>query len=266
MSENSDIDDELDAICAIYCNEGEVTIDRSVLNGKSGPVTVRMRISSEESTDCATNKPADLLLTLVLSANYPQELPSVSISTNGITKKKCEKLKIDLIAFASHLKDQPMLMELRNWVSDNWKVYRNVSEVGGVCAAVQETCWILLHLDHMRSKAKYTKTIMKWTKELSLCGRLVFCDKLILILLQGSEQDIKEYISRQKTVNVDVDSKGRSCKERMLRQISSIESLDPSMQQFNSFELLELASRTPLKEQFKMFGLERIFNEHIQNM
>ena len=30
----------------------------------------------------------------------------------------------------------------------------------------------------------------------------------------------KDYIQRQRTVNVDVDSKGRSCKERMLRVLT----------------------------------------------
>lgn len=48
----------------------------------------------------------------------------------------------------------------------------------------------LLHLDHMRSKAKYIKLIEKWTSELGLMGRL-FVGRPILILLQGTKESIK---------------------------------------------------------------------------
>jgi len=43
----------------------------------------------------------------------------------------------------------------------------------------------------MRSRASYSKTIANWTKELGIVGRLVFCDKLIVALMQGSASDIK---------------------------------------------------------------------------
>jgi len=34
-------------------------------------------------------------------------------------------------------------------------------------------------------------TIANWTSELGIVGRLVFCDKLIIALMQGSASDIK---------------------------------------------------------------------------
>ncbi|ESP05544.1 hypothetical protein LOTGIDRAFT_99835, partial [Lottia gigantea] len=49
----------------------------------------------------------------------------------------------------------------------------------------------VLHLDHMRAKTQYVKLIKKWTNELSLNGRLIFYNRLILIVLIGDSEDIK---------------------------------------------------------------------------
>ncbi|XP_013409101.1 RWD domain-containing protein 3 isoform X2 [Lingula anatina] len=50
---------------------------------------------------------------------------------------------------------------------------------------------IVLQLDHMRSKAKYVKTICKWTEQLGLVGRLIFQGKNILIILEGTSANIR---------------------------------------------------------------------------
>lgn len=42
------------------------------------------------------------------------------------------------------------------------------------------------------------------------------CRQLIWIYLEGSKDGLREYITLQRTVSVDVDSKGRKCKERMM--------------------------------------------------
>ena len=50
---------------------------------------------------------------------------------------------------------------------------------------------VVLHFDHMRSRSSYSKTIEHWTCELGITGRLVFCDRLIVALMQGAAADIK---------------------------------------------------------------------------
>ena len=60
----------------------------------------------------------------------------------------------------------------------------------------------LLHLDHMRSKTKYVKTVEKWVSDLRLTGRLMFMGKIILILLQGDRNDIKVPKSLMLNVNL----------------------------------------------------------------
>ena len=59
-------------------------------------------------------------------------------------------------------------------------------------SASQKELWItLIQLDHMRSKSKYTKIIKNWCKNFNLSGRLIFCQKLILILLFGDHENLK---------------------------------------------------------------------------
>ncbi|KAF8063781.1 RWDD3 [Scenedesmus sp. PABB004] len=75
---------------------------------------------------------------------------------------------------------------------------------------------VLLRLDHMRERAAYTRTIRQWAAELRLSGWLLFWRSLILIELEGDRASVSEYLSRARTVCVDVDASGRKCRERML--------------------------------------------------
>ncbi len=73
----------------------------------------------------------------------------------------------------------------------------------------QQLC--LLKLDHMHSRGSYSRLIRRWAAELGLGGRLLFCGSspIILILLGGAADGLKEFLLRMRTRNVDVDSKGR---------------------------------------------------------
>ncbi|WIA14287.1 hypothetical protein OEZ85_002821 [Tetradesmus obliquus] len=75
---------------------------------------------------------------------------------------------------------------------------------------------LLLRLDHMRSKASYSRTIKQWAAELSLTGLLLFWQSVILILLEGCPADLAQYLYLARTVCVDVDASGRKCRERMM--------------------------------------------------
>ena len=68
----------------------------------------------------------------------------------------------------------------------------------------------------MRNKSRYTRTIARWVDELKLSGRIFFAGYLIFLLLTGTAESVKEYLRRHKTCNVDVDSSGKPCKEKMM--------------------------------------------------
>ena len=87
-----------------------------------------------------------------------------------------------------------MVMDINMWLQQNMSQYFDCSQTSKKISFAEESneLWqVLLHLDHMRARTKYVKTIEKWTSELGLTGHLIFSDKLILILLCGSQQDIK---------------------------------------------------------------------------
>ena len=60
--------------------------------------------------------------------------------------------------------------------------------------------------------------LSKWCKELKLFGRLIFYKKIICHIVQGSDLNLcQKFIQYSKTKNIDIDSKGKKCKERMLK-------------------------------------------------
>jgi len=94
---------------------------------------------------------------------------------------------IDIVSYA----------HLVGWVQENWPRHSEAVEVtvNSVSDSDQQRT-VLLHFDHMRSRASYSKTIASWTSELGIVGRLVFCDKLIIALMQGSASAVKVILCR----------------------------------------------------------------------
>ena len=68
----------------------------------------------------------------------------------------------------------------------------------------------------MRSKSKYTKILKSWMVEFNINGFLVFYGRLILMIVEGQSESVRTYLVRHRTVNVDVDSSGQPCKERLM--------------------------------------------------
>lgn len=110
----------------------------------------------------------------------------------------------------------------------------------------------LLRLDHMRNKGAYTRTIKAWAKELGLTGRLVFQGLLILIVLEGESSDVAQYILRQRTQVVDLDSHGRKCRERMMDVLMQ---RDCSRRAFDEFRDVELCSAAEVAALLSSVGL-----------
>ena len=139
-------------------------------------------------------------ITYTLDKNYPQIIPDVIVTSDRLTRETCNQIKKDVLKYISdnNLVCQPMIMDVNMWLQQNMSKYfkRFKTSVSSDSVAIDKTepvelWYALLHLDHMRAKNKYIKTIEKWTSELGLTGHLIFSDKLILILLCGLRQNIK---------------------------------------------------------------------------
>ncbi|XP_039195720.1 RWD domain-containing protein 3 isoform X2 [Crotalus tigris] len=209
--------EELSAIAAIYCGREECEVlEVSETKG------ISFRIQTSVKGPLGTDILLKLLFHLPLS--YPSSLPNISLHSEQLTRTQCLAVRARLLEEAASHLSQPMVHELILWIKQNFQSVVEEAEIPAcsgqstpsVKTAEDDVWTALLHLDHMRAKGKYIKTVEKWCRDLDLAGRLMFMGKMILILLQGDKRDIKEYLMLQKTSKVDVDSSGKKCKEKMM--------------------------------------------------
>ena len=84
------------------------------------------------------------------------------------------------------------------------------------------TCHVCVaKLDHMRNEQKYLKLLSSWAKELDIYGKILHTGShAIYVIITGtSASSVNEFLKQWRTQNVDVDSKGRPCKEKLLRVV-----------------------------------------------
>lgn len=125
-----------------------------------------------------------------LPLDYPECLPAISVSSEDLSRQQCQSVRESLLEKAVELKSEPMIHELLSWFQENPSAFIMMPSIEPTPKDEHSTWVILLHLDHMRAKTKYVKIIEKFTSELRLTGRL-FLGRVILILLQGSRENIK---------------------------------------------------------------------------
>ncbi|NXR28864.1 RWDD3 protein, partial [Cinclus mexicanus] len=227
-------------------------------------ISCRIQISVKEVLD------TDVVLKLLfhLPVNYPSTLPDISVNSDQLTRAQCMDVKEKLLEQAKQHLSEPMVHDLILWVQQHLKDV--IKQSASVCSekttlskGTGDGIWmLLLHLDHMRAKAKYVKTVEKWASDLRLTGRLMFVGKIILILLQGDRSSIKEYLILQKTSKVDVDSSGKKCKEKMMRVLCETE-VQSQHKRFQTFEVKEYSALEELQKEFETAGLATLFSEFV---
>ncbi|KAG5214995.1 hypothetical protein JEQ12_000571 [Ovis aries] len=256
--------EELSALAAIFCGPDEWEV---LSLSETDGAMFRILTKAEGITD--TDIPLQLVFHLPLS--YPSCLPGIVVNSNHLTRAQCEIVKEKLLEQAETLLSEPMVHELVLWIQQNLRHILEHPEAGGggeKCSSaasmtVDDGLWMtLLHLDHMRAKAKYVRTVEKWASDLRLTGRLMFMGKIILILLQGDRNDIKEYLILQKTCKVDVDSSGKKCKEKMMSVLFETK-VQTEHKRFLAFEVKEYSSLDELQKEFETTGLKKLFSEFV---
>ncbi|XP_071606883.1 RWD domain-containing protein 3 isoform X1 [Heliangelus exortis] len=229
-------------------------------------VTFRIQISVKEVLD------TDVLLKLLfhLPVSYPSTLPDISVNSDQLTRAQCMDVKDKLLEQAKKHLSETMVYDLILWIQQHLQYV--IKQSATVCnektalskqASTEDGTWmLLLHLDHMRAKAKYAKTVEKWASDLRLTGRLMFMGKIILILLQGDKNNIKEYLILQKTSKVDVDSSGKKCKEKMISVLCET-NVQSQHKRFQTFEVKEYSTLNELQKEFETAGLTTLFSEFV---
>ncbi|CAF2754006.1 unnamed protein product [Rotaria sp. Silwood2] len=119
----------------------------------------------------------------------------------------------------------------------------------------------LMKIDHMRSPNIYMKHLHQWTNELNITGRVLIIPHNIFILIEGKNENLKKFIIKLKTETVDIDSRGRPCKERLLTQIVE---LNNHSSKFNNFEKIEFNYRNELESYLMKFEYNTLL-DYIKN-
>lgn len=156
------------------------------------------RIFTKAEGLAETETPLELVFHLPI--NYPACLPGISVHSEHLTRAQCGFVKEKILEQAEKFLSEPMMHELILWTQQNLRHLLNQPAAGigrerntftaGIPA--DDALWMtLLHVDHMRAKTNYVKTVERWASDLRLTGRLMFMGKLILILLQGDRHSIK---------------------------------------------------------------------------
>jgi hypothetical protein len=83
----------------------------------------------------------------------------------------------------------------------------------------------LVHVDHMNNGRAYRKWLRKACQELDVCLLIKECHTgtgdqssptRIIVVLVGDESNVRAVLKKWRTSRVDIDSRGRSCLERMM--------------------------------------------------
>ncbi|XP_076086420.1 RWD domain-containing protein 3-like isoform X3 [Mytilus galloprovincialis] len=253
----SELDEEIQSLKSFYCQPGEFAV-KEFGNNKQMLIHLKHNQPSQ--------KPILINVDLRVTESYPEQIPDIIVNSSQLTHEVLTIIRKDATECAHQNRGQAMIFVVLCSIQDN--LDKLVDEQYSLKVPEEDETgdvWnCLLLLDHMRAKSKYIKTIHKWTQELDLKGRLLFYGKLILILLQGQHVNIKDYLIRHRSVNVDVDSHGRSCKERMMTVIC--EEKATGSKRFPDFTVVEYALKEDLVKLFSDFDLSTLYCNYIKDV
>ncbi|XP_054240448.1 RWD domain-containing protein 3 isoform X2 [Indicator indicator] len=166
--------EELSALAAIYCEPDACEV---LAMSETRGITFRIQINVKEPD-------SDVILKLLfhLPVNYPSTLPEISVNSDQLTRAQCVDVKEKLLEQAKKHLSEPMVHDLILWIQQHLKdvikqsaTFCNEKTTLSKGRSTEDGVWmLLLHLDHMRAKTKYVKTVEKWTSDLGLTGRLMF--------------------------------------------------------------------------------------------
>ena len=77
---------------------------------------------------------------------------------------------------------------------------------------------MIVKIDHMRKSGPYLKTLENWSNQFALTSLFVISkDQGLILLVEGDKCNISKFLLQWKTTNIDVDSHGKPCKEKMMQ-------------------------------------------------
>ena len=125
----------------------------------------------------------------------------------------------------------------------------------------------LVEINHMRDQSRYVKNLSSWAEELHVELKVLHLKFRKLdnhwIIVIGNEKRVKIFKKYLRTRNVDIDSKGRPCKERLVKDVA-YKNVNETKEYFASDPIGEdFESIDQVKSWFDCSKLSDLFNHSV---
>lgn len=197
-------------------------------------------------------------ITFELEEDYPSSKPYLSVSLELLTRSQNEMFKNKTNEFTEDLVGvEQQMLAIIDFAKDLYDNFKNEDRKEAVVQDVEEEL-LIVKIDHMRSSGPYIRTLEAWSSQLGLVTILITSgDQGIVLLSQGDKCQITKLLLNWKTTNIDVDSRGKPCKERMIQILHRERTGDEEELKSICGESFSTASCKTLSEHFKNSKLER---------
>ena len=172
----------------------------------------------------------NLAITFELGLDYPNSVPNIAIHCTHakLTRLKSGQVLESLNVEAEFRIGEPMLLDLCQLTHD--KILTILQEptesncVADIEKGTEVTFVTIIEIDHMRNQAKYVKCLGQFARQIGLkllVLHLNYKSKHWVILVHDNLEQSKQFLKNLKTQLIDVDSKGKPCKERLSSVIAT---------------------------------------------
>ena len=247
------MEEEIDCLSAIYGHDNvHFDADAKIV-----------RITLTQSREMNAGMTQSVSLTLQLTNAYPNEAPmKITIRTDSPVHRDflARAESHVMCGLESHLGDAYLMnaaLALQDFVADN--VPMLVERESPNCHGTIDNWIDIVKLDHMRNRQKYLKHLKKWSADLNVgCSVLILKEVKYVVVLTGRKCDVDQFLVNWKTQCVDVDSKGKACKEKLMSVLVSRECGDANGE-IRSYALREADNVAAFEETFACFGVGEDF-------
>ena len=160
------------------------------------------------------------------------------------SKNSCE-ISLDVKDETDASKLNVQINSSSSFVINDPKAFLNLCPSKSAPLPEERLHYAVVHIDHMNDSRNYFKLLKKWANKLSLNVRILYrnpdhnkvknrsggsrVENIYLLLSGNCAEGIKSFLSQLRTEFVDIDAKGKKCKERNAKLLGQRSSSVPPM-------------------------------------
>ena len=240
--------DEIVTLSSIYCaheelmisNNGKILSTDELVNQEQPlyPIKVEIKINIPSSSNNISV--ITLTVVIIVTTTYPQESPEISLQSDILKDEFLKELHVKTLEYVSTLIPEQCLFQIVEYIKQlitdavltNLKIFKSPStssehQKNKAASLSDSPCHnyisYLITIDHMRNESRYCKMLEKWSKELNVSCTVINCGlHNLYVQLVGDTSDVGQFLKVWKSQNVDVNSRGHPCKERLLSIVNQV--------------------------------------------